>query len=47
MTTKQITLRLPEELYELIKQEAERKSIPIADLINIILYPYYRNVAQE
>lgn len=44
---KQITLRLPDELYEAVKREAKRKAMPISDLINIILYFYYQNVGQE
>lgn len=44
---KQLTLRLPDELYEQIRREAERKAMPISDLVNIILYSHYRSVEQE
>lgn len=41
MTTKQITLRLPEELYELIKREAERKGTNInVELRNRLISDY-------
>ncbi|EIL9238511.1 hypothetical protein LMK19_001868 [Listeria monocytogenes] len=35
---KQTTLRLPADLYERIKQEAERKNIPMQDLVTSILW---------
>lgn len=44
---KQLTLRLPDELYEQVRREAERKAMPISDLVNIILYSHYRSVEQE
>lgn len=41
MERKQITLRLPEELYGLIKQEAERKGMQVNEILSIILYDYF------
>lgn len=38
--SKQITLRLPIELHEQIKREAERKGIPVQDLLTIILWDF-------
>ncbi|WP_242328337.1 CopG family antitoxin [Enterococcus avium] len=38
MEKRQITLRLPADLYERIKQEAERKNMPKQDLITTILW---------
>lgn len=38
---KQITLRIPQELYEALEREAEDKHITKAEIINIILYDYY------
>ena len=44
---KQLTLRLPDEVYGQLQQESERKHITITELINIILYFHFENVAQE
>lgn len=38
---KQITLRLPSDLYERLRAEAERKGMQINEVINIILYDHY------
>ena len=40
LETKQITLRLPVNLYKRIKQEAERKNIPMSDLLTAILWDF-------
>lgn len=38
MERKQITLRLPYELYELVKKEAERLGLDIKSLITVYLW---------
>ena len=40
MYRKQITLRFPEELYQQLRQEAERMGISVNALISIILNAY-------
>lgn len=45
---KQTTLRLPADLYERLKQEAERKNMPMQDLITSILWDVsLGNIVQE
>lgn len=45
---KQTTLRLPADLYERIRQEAERKNIPMQDLVTTILWEaLIENTVQE
>lgn len=45
---KQTTLRLPADLYERIKQEAERKNLPMQDLVTSILWEILiENIVQE
>ena len=41
MERKQITLRIPNELYKKLSNEAERIGINVNDLINIKLYDFY------
>ena len=38
---RQITLQIPEELYEKIKQESERKGMQLNEVVSIILYHYF------
>lgn len=40
---KVITVRLPEELHNQVKQVAQKMGIPISDLINLILNDYLDN----
>ena len=41
MNRKQITLRIPVEVYEALKNESEKKYITINELINNITYEYF------
>lgn len=44
---KQITLRIPDELYKALSEEAIKRGIPVMDMLNIILYQYFQNSVQE
>lgn len=44
---KKITIRIPVELKDKLKQEADRKGYPVKDLINAILWNYLQSTAQE
>lgn len=41
MQKKQITLRLPYEVYEALFKEANEKHITVNELMNVILYSHY------
>lgn len=47
MKREQITIRLPDDLKEQIRQQADDIGIGISDLIKIILYQHFQNTAQE
>lgn len=43
---KNITLRLNAEIVKNLKNESERKGIPVIELITLILYGYFQSVVQ-
>ena len=43
---KQITLRLPDELYEALRAEAKRLGLDLKSLIVVILWRHFRSVFQ-
>lgn len=43
----QTTIRLPAELMEQLKQEAEEKGYTVNDLVMFILWDYLKSVAPE
>lgn len=47
MESEQTTIRLPEELMEKLKQEADAKGYTAKDLIIFILWKYFECIAQE
>lgn len=44
---KNITIRVPAELKEKLKQEADSKGYPMKDLINFILWNYLKSTVRE
>lgn len=44
---KNITIRVPAELKEKLKQEADSKGHPMKDLINFILWNYLKSTVRE
>lgn len=44
---KQITLRVDEELWERLREESEQVHVTMTELINIILFQHFQNIAQE
>lgn len=44
---KQITLRVNEELWERLQEESEQVHVTMTELINIILFQHFQNIAQE
>lgn len=46
MEREQTTIRLPAELMEQLKQEADMKGYTVKDLIVFILHDHYRNIVQ-
>ncbi len=47
MERKQITLRLPVELLEELKQEAEQKGMQLNEVVSVILYDYFFENADQ
>lgn len=47
MERQQLTLRIDAEVGERLFKEAERKSIPVGELITLILYQHYQNAVPE
>lgn len=46
-TREQTTIRLPAELMEQLKQEAEEKGYTVNDLVMFILWDYLKSVVPE
>lgn len=44
---KNITIRVPAELKEKLKQEADSNGYPMKDLINFILWNYLKSTVRE